>query len=99
MRSAGHEIAMIGDRIWWCSAGYQPTIGGQIMQTLTGAQLFAPPKRARRTKDWFERARVVVATARDRALEMAQQRAAPSMKRPPTVLQRRRLVERLNAKS
>jgi hypothetical protein len=93
-------MAVIRDRIWSCSASYQPTIGGQIMQTLTGAQLFAAPKRARKTKDWFERARLVVDTARDRALETAQQRSTPSiMKRPPTVLQRRRLAERLNAKS
>jgi len=69
------------------------------MQTLTEAQLFAPAKRARKAKDWFERARLVVAAARDRALETAQQRATPSMKRPPTVLQRRRLAKRLNAKS
>jgi hypothetical protein len=80
--------------------GYGPADHwGQIMETLTGAQLFAPAKRARRTKDWFERARLVVAAARDRALETAQQRATPSMKRPPTVWQRRRLIERLNAKS
>jgi hypothetical protein len=69
------------------------------METLTGAQLFAPAKRARRNKDWFERAKLVVAAARDRAVETAQQRATPPMKRFPTVLQRRRLAERLNAKS
>jgi hypothetical protein len=68
------------------------------METLTGAQLFAPAKRARRNKDWFERAKLVVAAARDRAVETAQQRATPPMKRFPTVLQRRRLAERLNAK-
>ena len=51
--------------------------------------------RARRNKDWFERAKLVVAAARDRAVEAAQQRRAPSMKRFPTVLQRRRLAERL----
>ena len=92
-----HEMAVIRGRIWSCSASYQPTIGGQIMQTLTGAQVFAAPKRARRSKDWFERARLVVAAARDRAVETARQRPTPSMK--PTVLQRRRLAERLNAKS
>ena len=52
-------------------------------------------KRALRTKDWLERAKLVVAVARDRAVETAQQRRAPSMKRFPTVLQRRRLAERL----
>jgi hypothetical protein len=72
------------------------------MKMLTSAELFGPPKRTRRTrktKDWFERANLVVAAARDRAVETAQQRVAPSMKRPPTVLQRRRLAEMLSAKS
>ena len=70
------------------------------MKTLTGVQLFAPGQRGpRKTKDWFERAKLVVAAARDRAVETAQQRAGPSMKRPPTVLQRQRLAERLSAKS
>ena len=71
---------------------------GQIMKMLTSADLFAPPKRARNTEEWLERARLVVATARDRAVEMAQQREAPLMDCPPTVLQRRRLAERLRAK-
>jgi hypothetical protein len=70
------------------------------MKTLTGVQLFAPGQRGPpKTKDWFERAKLVVAAARDRAVETAQQRAVPSMKRFPTVLQRRRLAERLSAKS
>ena len=72
---------------------------GQIMKMLTSADLFAPPKRQRKTKDWFERAKLVVAAARERAIETAQRRAVPSMKRFPTVLQRRRLAERLSAKS
>jgi hypothetical protein len=63
------------------------------MKRLTRAKLFAEAKGARRNKDWFERAKLVVAAARDRAVE--EQRPAPSMKRPPTVLQRRRLAERL----
>ena len=46
----------------------------------------------------LERAKLVVATARDSAIETAQQRAVPSMKRFPTVLQRRRLAERLAPK-
>jgi len=68
---------------------------GQIMKNLTRAKLFASAKRARRNKDWFERAKLVVAAARDRVVETAQQRRAPSIKRFPTVLQRRRLAERL----
>jgi hypothetical protein len=72
---------------------------GQIMKMLTSVDLFAPPKRARNTKEWFERAKLVVAKARDRALETAHQCEAPSMTRPPTVLQRHRLAGRLSAKS
>jgi hypothetical protein len=59
----------------------------------------ASPRRTRNAKEWFERAKLVVAAARDRAVETAQQRAAPSIKRPPTVVHRRRLAERLSAKS
>jgi hypothetical protein len=69
------------------------------MKILTSADLFSPPKRKRKTKERFARAKLVVAVARDCAVEKAQQRAAPSMTRPPTVLQRRRLAERLGAKS
>ena len=72
---------------------------GQIMKILNSADLFAPPKRQRNTKDWFERAKLVVAATRDRAVKRAQQRAATSMERPPTVLQRHRLAERLSARS
>jgi hypothetical protein len=76
---------------------------GQIMKMLTSAELlFGPPKRTRRirkTKDWFERAKLVVAAARDRAIETTQQRVVPSMKSFPTVVHRRRLAERLGARS
>jgi hypothetical protein len=69
------------------------------MQTLTVDQLAARKKRARKTKDWLERAKLALAAARKRALETTQQRATPSMKRFPTVLQRRRLAERLSTRS
>jgi hypothetical protein len=69
------------------------------MKRLTSGQLFAAPKRVRGTQDWFERAKLVIVAARDHAVETAQQRAVPSMKRPPTVVHRRRLAERLTAKS
>ena len=76
---------------------------GQIMKRLMSAQLFAPPKRARKTEARLERAKLVVVAARERAAGTAQQYAAqPSTMRPlrpPTVLQRHRLAERLNAKS
>jgi hypothetical protein len=65
------------------------------MKRLTSAQLFGAPKMTRKTKARLARAKLVVAAARDRAVETAQQRRAPSMKRFPTVLQRRRLAERL----
>jgi hypothetical protein len=67
------------------------------MERLTS--LFTPAKRARGGKDWLERAKLVVAAARERAVETTQQRVVPSMKRFPTVLQRRRLAERLSANS
>jgi hypothetical protein len=64
------------------------------------ARFFAPGQRGpRKTKDWFERARLVIVAARERAAETTQQRVVPSMKRFPTVLQRRRLAERLSANS
>jgi hypothetical protein len=65
------------------------------MKMLTSAHLFAPAKRARKTKDWFERAKLIVAAAR------AHPRSSVGVDpmRPPTVLQRHRLVETLNAKS
>jgi hypothetical protein len=71
------------------------------MKTLAVAQLLAAArkKRALKAKDRLERARLVIAAARDRAVETTQQRATPPMKRFPTVLQRRRLAERLSAKS
>jgi hypothetical protein len=61
------------------------------MKRLTSAQLFVPPKIARKTKARLERAKLIVVAARERAAEMAQRYAAqPSTKRPATVLQRRR---------
>ncbi len=68
------------------------------MKMMTSMDLFAPPKRAHRTNEWFQRAKLVVAAARDRAAEMAQRREAPPMKRPPTLLQRRRLTKGWSAK-
>jgi hypothetical protein len=81
------------------SASDQPIMGEQIMKRLTSAQLFVPPKIARKTKARLERAKLVVVAARERAAGMAQRYAAqPSTKRPATVLQSRRLAERLSAK-
>jgi hypothetical protein len=70
------------------------------MKKLTSAQLFTPPKKARKTETRLERAKLVIAAARKRAARTAQQYAVQlSMMRPPTVLQRRRLAERLSANS
>ena len=71
------------------------------MERLTRIQrrLFASATRARKIKERLERAKLVVAAARDRAVETAQQRGEPSMKRPPTLLHKRRLAEMLSAKS
>ena len=44
---------------------------GQVMKTLTSAQLL-PPKMARKTKARLEHAKVVVASARERAAVTAQ---------------------------
>src|SRR5262249_46038008 len=90
-----HEMAVIGGRISSWSAKPPADHWGQIMKKLTSAQLFGAPKMTRKTKARLARAKLVVAAARDRAVETAQQRGAPSMKRFPTVLQRRRLAERL----
>jgi hypothetical protein len=74
------------------------------MKKLTSGQLFAPPKKARKTKTRLERAKLVIAAARKRAARRAARTAQQyavklSMMRPPTVLQRRRLAERLSANS
>jgi septum formation topological specificity factor MinE len=68
------------------------------MKRLTSAQLFAPPKTARKTKARIARAKLVIVAARERAAATAQPSTMRPM-RPPTVLQRHRLAERLNAKS
>ena len=73
------------------------------MKRLTSVQLFGAPKRSGKAKARLERAKMVIVAARERAAATAQRYAAqPSTMRPmrpPTVLQRHRLAERLNAKS
>jgi hypothetical protein len=72
------------------------------MKNLTSARLFAAPKIAHKNKARLERAKLVIVAARERAAEMAQQSAAQpltNLTMRPTVLQRRRLAERLSAKS
>ena len=75
---------------------------GQIMKRLTSAQLFGAPKRARKTKARLARAKLQIVAARERAAVTAQRYVVRALARPmrlPSVLQRRRLVERLDAKS
>jgi hypothetical protein len=60
-----HEIAVIGGRVW---SGHQPT-RGQVMKRLTSA---VPPKRARNSKARLEHAKLIVASARERAAVAAQ---------------------------
>ena len=68
------------------------------MKNLTSA-IFAAPKRAGKTKARLERAKLVIVAARERAAETTQQCVVqPSMMRPPTVLQRRRLGGRFSGK-
>jgi hypothetical protein len=44
------------------------------MNRLTNVDVFAPPQRARNTKEWFERAKLVVAMARDPTLSLGERR-------------------------
>jgi hypothetical protein len=74
------------------------------MKILTSAQLFAPPKKARKSKARLDRAKLVIVKARKRAARRAARTAQQyavqiSMMRPLTVLQIRRLAERLSARS
>jgi hypothetical protein len=88
----GQNLVVVGGRVTsrpW----------GQIMKRLTSAQLFAAPKSLGKAKARLERAKLVIVAARERAVETAQQCAArPSTMRPPTVLQRRRLVGRFSGR-
>ena len=72
------------------------------MKRLTSEQLFGAPKSARKTKARLARAKLLVVAVRERAAVTAQRYAAQALTmcpmRPPTVLHRRRLAERLNAK-
>jgi hypothetical protein len=78
--------------VGWLLANHR----GQIMKRLTSAQLFGPPKSARKTKARLARAKLVIVAVRERAAVTAQRYAAQALARPmrpPTVLQRRRLAE------
>jgi hypothetical protein len=69
------------------------------MKKLTRERLFAGPKKARKARTRLARANLVIVAARERAAEVAQQSAARPVTLRQRVLQRRRLAERLKAKS
>jgi hypothetical protein len=91
--ASGHEMAVFSGRIVGRRMG---TIGG-IMKKSTGVRLFAGPEITRKAKARLARAKLVIVAARERAADMAQQSPAKPLTTRPTVLQRRRLAERLSA--
>ena len=68
------------------------------MKEMTGAQLFAAPRNARKAKARLERAMVTIVAARERAAEISEQRTAQIRRERPTWWQKRRLAERLSGK-
>jgi hypothetical protein len=72
-------------------------IGGKILKKMTGAQLFAAPRNARKAKTRLERAMLTIVAARERAVEISEQRTAQVLKVRPTAWQKRRLA-RLSGK-
>ena len=66
------------------------------MNKMTEEQLFAAPKNVRKAGARLERAKLTMAASRERATEMAKKYEMPQQLRP-SVLQRRRLAERLRS--
>jgi hypothetical protein len=72
-----HGMAVIGGRIGRRRlATSRP--GGQIMKRLTNGELFAPPKKARKTKARLDRAKLVIVKARERAVAPFHVRGLPN---------------------
>ena len=69
------------------------------MKELANEQVFAAPKLTReaKAKARFERAKLVIIAARERAVEMAQQHPVRTSTIRLSVRQKRRLAERLSA--
>jgi hypothetical protein len=59
------------------------------MKTMTSAHLFGGPERMRRAKERIERAQLLTASARERAMELARKYEVS----PRTEAQRRRLAK------
>ena len=82
--------------------GWRPADRGADHEDINARAALCSAKDARKTKARLDRAKLVIVKARARAAVTAQRYAAqPSTMRPmrpPTVLQRQRLAERLNAK-
>jgi hypothetical protein len=70
-----------------------------MKKNLAAAEPTARRRKIRNTAEWFERTKLAAAAARERALALAQEYGAPSMKGRPSMSQQRRLAERLRAKS
>ena len=66
------------------------------MKKVTAAQLFATPKNVRKAEARLERAKLTIAAARERAVEITQRHGAQPLRVRPNVLQRRRLAMRLS---
>ena len=71
---------------------------GRIMKKLTRAQLFAAPVKVRNAEARLEQGKLAVVAARARGSEITQQYEGRLFDVRPTVLQRRRLAERMGAK-
>jgi hypothetical protein len=67
------------------------------MKKLTRAQLFIAPPKKYNAEAKLERARLAVIAARSRALETTKQQTKQPLRVRLTVLQRRRLAERVGA--
>jgi hypothetical protein len=63
------------------------------MKKMTSAQLFGGPERMRKTKERIARAELLTASARERALELAQKYESSPLGRRTTYVQRRRLAQ------
>jgi hypothetical protein len=63
------------------------------MKRMTSAHLFGGPERMRKTKERIARAELLKASARERAMELAQKYESSPLGRRATYTQRRRLAQ------
>ena len=62
------------------------------MKRLAAREPTAPPRKIRNTTEWFERIKLVTATARSCAAELAREYETPEIRRRRNLLQQRRLA-------